>query len=350
MSLCEGGASLSGYHLEYVLEAYKIIIQLCLSPSVELFDSNMLNIKHTNIEIRVAGLQRSGNHAVINWIIKQSGKNVLFFNDVDPENPLDESRLHSPNNIETSDECYDCVIYSYEDRILDLISHKNYYPQKNITNISAGQRIDVIILRNPFNALASRMKHAAVSSTRSTYISGLNVAQLWVTYAYEYLGKTSKLKNKKVPLNYDLWCTSEDYRKEIANLLGLEFTDAGFNQITAYGRGSSFDLEDYNERASEMKTDQRWKNYCDDECYIDLLNDKNLIQLTKKIFSIDKELEQFIDNRISSQQSWYSSVLTTLKIALLPIVVVKARQSAFIKYIYFSYLQLQRKRASPPEN
>lgn len=295
-------------------------------------------IKDAKVEIRIAGLQRNGNHAVINWIIRQSGPDVLFFNDVEPECPFDDPYLHSSSSSKNTDGRYDCVIYSYEDRLLDLICHKNYYPQKNIFNINAEKRIDVIILRNPFNAIASRMKHTTVSSYRSAYISGLNITQLWTTYAHEYLGHTRKLNNTKIVINYDLWCKSKDYRKKLASLLDLNFTDAGFNEIKTFGSGSSFDKINYNERANEMKTDQRWKYYSDNEEYKDLFKDKTLIKLTNEIFSPDKELAQFIDNILIKEQKWYSSLIYSLKIALLPKLFILARQSAIAKYIYFSFI------------
>ena len=302
----------------------------------------MINNINTKSEIRVIGLQRNGNHAIINWIIQQSGDNVLFFNDVEPENPLDESRLMSrSSNLSASN--FDRIIYSYEDRLLNLITHKNYYPQKNIYNITADKRIDLLILRNPFNSFASRMKHQAVSSQLSTYISGLSLPQLWITYANEFLGKTHQLNNI-VTLNYDLWCCSVDYRKQIAKKLDIEFTDKGFKDITSYGQGSSFDSTKFDKNASEMATDQRWKSFAKDQKYTELFFDKLVIKLTRKIFGISKDLDDYIEQEIIPNTNWKIELKRKLSIKFLPSIVTYARNSSAIRHMYFTFLMPYRKR------
>ena len=42
----------------------------------------------TDLELRVFGLRRSGNHAVINWIFQNSGGSVCFLNCVRPKHHL----------------------------------------------------------------------------------------------------------------------------------------------------------------------------------------------------------------------------------------------------------------------
>jgi len=302
----------------------------------------MINNIKTKSEIRVIGLQRNGNHAIINWIIQQSGSNVLFFNDVEPENPFDESRLMGDkNNLSASN--FDRVIYSYEDRLLNLITHKNYYPQKNMYNVNADKRIDLLILRNPFNSFASRMKHQAVSSQLSTYISGLSLPQLWITYANEYLGKSHYLKNL-VTLNYDLWCCSVDYRKQIAGKLNIEFTDKGFKDITSFGQGSSFDSTKFDKKSTEMATDQRWKSFANDKKFTELFRDKMVIRLTRKIFGVSQELNDYIEQQISPNTSWKTGLKRILSIKLLPAIVTFARNSSAIRYIYISFFMPYRKR------
>lgn len=295
----------------------------------------MLSIKHIKTEIRIVGLQRSGNHAIINWIMKQSGGNALFFNDIEPENPLEPTRMSSSyiENINPGG-AYDCVIYSYEDRLLNLINREGYYPQNNIYNTTVDKRFDIVIIRNPFNVFASRLKHGSVSSAMGTYISGLSIPQLWITYACEYLKKTNHLKNTFVPVNYDRWCASLSYRREVAEALELNFTDEGFTEITRYGQGSSFDRTEYDAKADQMTTDQRWKSYTDSAEFRKLFADPLITDLSRQIFQLDPDLECFIEESIHPEQTRVASVLRWVKIACLPEIVVSARESSVIKFLY----------------
>ena len=251
--------------------------------------------------------------------------------------------MQSPQNDKNTNGSYDCVIYSYEDRILNIINHHNYYPQKNIYATNVEKRFDVIILRNPFNVFASRMKHGTVSCSMSTYISGLNLSQLWITYANEFLSKTNHLENILVPINYDLWCASAEYREKIAGLLELKFTDEGFNDITSYGQGSSFDGTHYNSKANMMTTDSRWQAFANNPAYINLFTDKLITDLTLEIYQPDSELNQFISNIIQPNQKWFSSLIRKINITLLPGIIARMRDSQTVKFVYFSIFQPIRK-------
>lgn len=299
----------------------------------------MFPIRHARKEIRVTGLQRSGNHAIINWIRRQAGENTLFFNDVDPERPFEIERMPKAEREQQPRECYDCVIYSYEDRVLELINHDSFYPQSNRFGIDADQRFDVVIFRNPFNSFASRMKHNVVSSDMATYISGLNLPELWLTYAYEATGRTSHMTQPCVAVNYDRWCNSKDYRRDIARRLGLTFTDEGFNEITAFGDGSSFDKTAYDSKANKMRTDQRWKAFAEDPAYIGLFADRQVTDLALELFPVDEELRAYIENTIQPEHSRLASAKRRISIALLPGLMASARKSTLVKRLYLSLVR-----------
>ena len=54
-------------------------------------ETNMIMSEPVNeLEIRAQGLQRSGNHAIINWIAQQCSGNCIVLNDAPPGlNPLE---------------------------------------------------------------------------------------------------------------------------------------------------------------------------------------------------------------------------------------------------------------------
>jgi hypothetical protein len=299
----------------------------------------MFPIRHARKEIRVTGLQRSGNHAIINWIRRQAGNDTLFFNDVDPERPFEIERMPKAEREQAPRESYDCVLYSYEDRVLELINRKSFYPQTNAFGVEVDQRFDVVIYRNPFNSFASRLKHNVVSSAMATYISGLNLPELWLTYAYEATGRSSHMTQARVVVNYDRWCTSKEYRRQVAERLELTFTDEGFNEITAFGDGSSFDKTAYDSQASRMETDQRWKAFAEDPAYISLFADRQISDLTLELFPVDDELREYIENTIQPAQSRLASAKRRVTVALLPGLMAWARESALVKPLYQSLIR-----------
>jgi hypothetical protein len=299
----------------------------------------MFPIRHARKEIRVTGLQRSGNHAIINWIRRQAGENTLFFNDVDPERPFEIERMPKAERAQEPRQSYDCVLYSYEDRVLELINSESFYPQINPFGIEVDQRYDVVIYRNPFNSFASRLKHNVVSSAMATYISGLNLPELWLTYAYEATGRTSHMTQPRVVINYDRWCASKDYRRRVAERLELDFTDEGFNEITAFGDGSSFDKTTFDSQASKMQTDQRWKAYADNPEFIGLFADRQVTDLALELFPIDEELRAYIESTVQPQQSRLVSAKRRITIALLPGLMASARESGIVKRLYASLVR-----------
>lgn len=293
-------------------------------------------------EIRFVGLQRSGNHAVINWILKQCEGDILFFNDVDSVDPLDSSRIMQGD---INSDCLECLLYSYEDRLLNAIARPGFYPENNSRHTNVRKRYDVLVIRDPFNFFASRSKHAVVLSGESNYISGLSVPNLWITYAKEYLNETSYLKNNKIVINYNRWCVSRSYRKKIAENMGLVFTDRGFSEVTNYGSGSSFDELKFNKEANMMKTDSRWANFKNSQEYVSLFSDKQIVEYSNKIFEIDDNLKLFIKNELQPRYSRKSELKRYFQIGLVPWAIAFAKESKVIRYLYYKYFLEKRKKA-----
>ena len=252
---------------------------------------------HIKKEIRVVGLRRTGNHAIINWIVNQQKGKKLFINDT--------PTLASPyrNNYQPPDDGYlDTLIYSHEDRRLNYVGNP-YFEKRHDTFVGKSKkRFDVLILRDPFNLFASRYH----SDRTRVYANSLSVPDMWIMYAREYLGITNFLKHNKVLINYNKWCTDFLYRKKLAEQLELEFTDEGFEKVSIVGKGSSFDGIEYNNKASKMKVLERWKSFQNDENYIKYFQDKIIIDLSDKIFERPKDIDEFINKKIIPNYAFWA--------------------------------------------
>ena len=259
-------------------------------------------------EIRIVGLKRSGNHAIINWIKKQQSGIVIHLNDIPVnENPYrylySVVRENHPRDQLTvkyilSHPVYqgkaeylrreaigdfvkkDCLLYSYEDRDLDKLTVYLTEKRHDLFFGKSTEKYDLILLRDPFNMLASRIK----CNFLPMKFWNQTIIDLWISSAKEYLGETQYLKNNKIVVNYNLWATDADYRKQLSSKLKLEFNDTGINDVTDFGGGSSFDYTKFRKQANEMKFLDRWKNFSDDMSYRKLLDNDELREYSKRIF------------------------------------------------------------------
>src|SRR4051794_12463101 len=124
-------------------------------------------------EIRVVGMSRSGNHAIINWIIAQSPGRTCFLNCAEPgHNPFVSARPRTPElpGWRASYEGFeieaeragrlsrkDLLIHSYEDTFLGPFKKPEIEARHDAEVGSSGRRIDMLILRDPRNLFASRL-------------------------------------------------------------------------------------------------------------------------------------------------------------------------------------------------
>lgn len=252
-------------------------------------------------EFRFVGMSRSGNHAIINWVLDQLEGEFLFLNCAEPKfNPFASARPlklggknHLTNienfNYKLETQGYfntkDYLLYSYEDCFLGGLNHSGFKKNHNKWVGRSATQKDILILRDPFNLFASRIKSNLLKGHHShgaKPISILTLKRIYKQHAKEFLRKKNNLKNL-VPVNYNRWTKSEEYRKNLAFRLGIEFTDNGFNQVSNVAGGSSFDGIKLSGQAHRMDLHNRWKNFAHDEEYWELF-DGELVDLTFEIF------------------------------------------------------------------
>lgn len=237
-------------------------------------------------ELRVIGLRRTGNHGIMNWIKYQHDDKVFHLNNIKAlKNPYrqryswdkkDFWRQEALGNFTKKS----FLIYSYEDYSLEQITNPDFEKKHDLYFGKSGTRYDVLILRDPFNFIASRLKrnYIDVKAPKQTFVS------LWIECAKEFLNETNYLKNNKVCVNYNRWFCEIDYRKHISSLLGLEFSDAGLNVIQ--GGGSSFNVREFHGKANQMDVLSRWQNYRENNDYLKLVENQEMLEYSKKIFGI----------------------------------------------------------------
>lgn len=235
-------------------------------------------------EVRIFGLRRSGNHGIINWIVRQSSGRVVFLNNAKINmNPfrsryIDFKEPHIRREAWGNLSKKDLLIISYEDYSLSNLYQKRY--QNKVLETGLSKNIfNVIILRDPFNMYASRLKGESVGKI-SFHKKAKYALDLWLAYAKEYVGETSYLSSRKITISYNQWCTDIKYRKQIADELKLDFSDEGFSELAGI---SSFDGKSQMD-ATRLNTLNRWKHFADNPDYLTALNRKDILHYCKIIF------------------------------------------------------------------
>jgi len=176
------------------------------------------------------------------------------------------------------------LIYSYEDKELtgDRVSESWIG--------SSGSQFDILIVRDALNFFASRLQ-------MWDKLTGLKdkdlVIELWKKYAREALGLTSVLDpSRKVVIKFGHWKDDAECRREITSKLGIAFSDRGIDSVPRIGPGSSFDSFNYENRASEMAVNQRWRSFVGDNHYRSILADSELQELSIGLFGQNADWEE----------------------------------------------------------
>jgi len=165
----------------------------------------------------------------------------------------------------------DCGIRCYEDSI-----------RKEKKNIGVfDNRINIMLLRDPFNLFASRFKHKDIRE--HTLKKSKFFKKIWKQYAMEYLGETDTWESKYC-VSYNQFIKDEPYRRKIEKDLNLPETDKGINIVSGRGHASSFDGFKFKKRGYKMQTATRWKLMMKDKEYVRFMKDKEMYDLSVRIF------------------------------------------------------------------
>jgi len=256
----------------------------------------------------ILGLMRSGNHALINWIMNQTTERSCFFNNINlRKNPfvslVEEKKLQEAykllnkgkkvyNFVEESQgnfEQKDYFIYSLEDPNFPAFLNSPFFKSRKPFVGKARVFYFILILRDIFNNFASRMKNRRNCNQ--------NIISTWLNLAKEFVGETNFL-SPKICVNFNEFFTDVKVRKKLASELGLKFDDKGIqNILPQYGGGSSFDGIKYQGKIFEMKVNERWRHYANIPLFKSLVKNKEVVRLNSLIFPETKQIIETIGGR-----------------------------------------------------
>lgn len=229
-------------------------------------------------EIFLYGPARSGNHAIINYILGHIIRGVPGY-----EKKWKKRYTFRKENIHFKIPKRKLGKYSVELPFpkpkygnLQIISHEHeksiFIDMKELVYDTGRKNVKkkaIVILRDPYNTFASnimRLKLRYKGNKDPVRMKGITLEkyidtemriyiEAWLLYAKTFF--INPCPDFIFPLKYNEWFVSKVYRETISNFIKEEHTDFGLNRVSSIG--SSFDQYNYNRKAQKMPVLKRWK-------------------------------------------------------------------------------------------
>lgn len=272
-------------------------------------------------EIRFHGMRRSGNHAVIEWILGESPGVVVHLNDVrsgciDPYRAFTSIKLHGISYwrcrsglvsrlkyfckyayLSLPSQTYtrklrslnreairrtphkNFLIHSYENKLLQDVCTLEFERQRARLLGESERRFDILLLRDPWNLFASMIKGGMMHEANHQQL-----VELWINHATEAVGESHHLVEPSVVIRFNDWFASRTYRGELLKQFGLEPRKDAYQSVPRFAGGSSFDRRDYHGNASDMDVLNRWRLMKHDPLFQRVSRDERIRHLAGRVF------------------------------------------------------------------
>lgn len=224
--------------------------------------------------LRVYGLRRSGNHAVINWLQRNAPEGrALFFNNCKPgRDPFSTFRAAEIDGRRVAGADADATDIAARagDGTALILSYEDVMPGKRRRPVTAGvddAAVDheVIVARGFLNWAASLVRKLQANPAYSAPRRMAIVLKAVTTYSVMLNLMTGDTAPRNIAIRYDDWRVSPDYRADRLARLGFEKRDDTLGPVQGYGNGSSF--PDAAETGEDLRADERWRQMKDDPEY-----------------------------------------------------------------------------------
>lgn len=232
----------------------------------------------------VFAARRSGQHAIIGWLQSLMRSNHDRINNCSlPYN----FKASSHKRLSSSSIPARALILNYEDKYPRELKRLHDEGKSIVTGIEGAETTYVMILRDPFNNLASKRKANPERDLEYAH----RELELWKSHAREYLGETCYLPSV-IPINFNSWFADAAYRARLSIELKTDFpadipaASAALQSVPVTGK-SQFDGRRFLGQAQSMDVLHRWKLLRDDPIYLEAIRDRELVELSARIFNLD---------------------------------------------------------------
>ncbi|MDC0739042.1 hypothetical protein N6L24_12200 [Cognatishimia sp. SS12] len=256
------------------------------------------------VTLRTFGMRRSGNHAIINWLARNSVDGSVFLNNCAAGQPASDSaraievngEWRGKRNVRHMSE----LTHDAGDAPMLIVSYEDIAP--DIDDLRAGLTADLpdgfihrdlLLYRNFMNWAASLLRKIQQNDDQDA-LACLRIMMVSLDKYRDLLELIAQTEEDTdvLAINYDRWCARPKYRERVLAALGLPCRDNGLGKVQPYGGGSSF--QKGTEEAAELKVSQRWRDMINDPTFQIVLlaasQDDDLIRLMHRLMPQDSEL------------------------------------------------------------
>jgi hypothetical protein len=234
------------------------------------------SIKINHKVVRVFAGKRSGQHAIINWIGAQVDQQILHLNALCVGDHASPVKVMDTGIDFGNSEYFRCpnirfgdphgrarlVAYNFEDVPTSFL----FNPPLKMPTPDDWPTSNVVVLRDPLNFLASRVKYFR------KYDDPSMVSQIGIDIYIDWCEAIISGGLDLIVLNYNRWFLEQSYRREIAALLEIPFTDQGLHSIASSGGGSSFSGLTHDRDTQTLAVLHRYQQVEDDPMYQRILD------------------------------------------------------------------------------
>ena len=230
--------------------------------------------------------KRSGHHAIMQWMLEGMPGEILRLNHVNAEHAIPGTMPARGQikkivaNINRKD--LFCFMYNVEQAKIEKWNQYKLF-QKRATAFGVKsdiQRQDaILVVRDPFNCLASALKNPALVSKPELMVPILK------KHYQQALG--DKQFADCYVINFNEWFVSVDYRKKIALDLDMPWIDPQkpHKSVPLSAQGSSFDKRALNGNGDKMKVLERYDQIPKNK--LQKLIDAELAELSERLFGLN---------------------------------------------------------------
>lgn len=249
-----------------------------------------------DLALHVCALQRSGHHAVVQWIFENAEAPKCFLNHCQPDrSPFESCKVSESLAVgidilaerEGKRGAKRFLICNYEDVDLGRLRYLGRSQPMQSWIGRSGEAICVLVIRDPFNNFASKYRWFVSKKAWAPSLDDIRrMPAMWKGHAYEAVGLTCHISARKLVVRFNDWFKDPQYRATLAAELKLRSADKGRERVAPWGPntwGDSVDGLTFDGRASEMDVNGRWRLYQDDDFFRSLFDDE-LIELSNQIF------------------------------------------------------------------
>jgi len=231
--------------------------------------------------MRVLGIRRTGQHAVINWILRNSGRtDTVFLNSCTMRRSAMRTCGQSEINGQFSGKGYPLKrkIDAYLDQAPNpfvLISYEAGFQEGGLTPNFPDSAFDreVLVTRSFVNWLPSFIRLMRLMNPNSPP-EALDISNGIVFEMMRY--KEHLLVAQATPhvvVCFDKWAASGSYRRKTLAALGLDAIDDTLGEVQRYGGGSSFSALQV--PAEKLALTTRWQSMANDPYVLNFLRIAN---------------------------------------------------------------------------